>query len=1286
MRRIGLTIGLCLFLATVPQARLLAQTATSAVISGTVRDPSGGVVPGAAVELTEVTTKLTRQQTVNEAGQYFFSAVPPGQYEIRVSAAGFRTATIHQFRVEVAKSYTQDVELEVGAVTETVAVVAEARAELQTVDATVGNVLSGRSLPALPTFTRQANELLTLQPGVTPDGQVTGARNDQSTFALDGIDVTHQSIGGLNTYMYLGIESVEEFRVAVANPNASFGRGAGGQVAIIGRRGSNEWHGATFWYHQNDDLNANTWTNNRNKIKEPELKDNRFGFRVGGPAIRDRVFFFVNYDGRRFPRASDINRLVPTESLRRGELRFRDAAGNINTYPLATARLCGSTGDQPCDPRGLGLSPAIAKLWSFLPPGNDPSLGDGLNTIGFRSTVQHPFTSDFYMGRLDFHLSENWRLDGAFRYYREINGDAAQLSIINGNVRSVRQFPNRQNMVNVGLSGAFRPNLTGEFRFGWVRARPATDSLRPNEAAKILAIPETNTPDGYIALDQGALEGTYALLAEPIDVGTQVARKQANDNRVFQWNADLTWVSGRHTFQFGSHVRYLPTRHLRDDKVLGALGALVAQIDSDYGAIRLPASIAPPTCGPGRTTYCLQPSDVRQWNRLYASALGIIDNVSIMAVRDGQFKPLPYGTLLESDTRGIWAPEFYLQDVLRLRPSLTLTLGLNYGWQAPPKERLGRYTIQILKDTGEFVTASSFLNARKQAALQGKIYNPDFAFLPVGAAGGKNVFAIDWNNLAPRASASWNPSWSRGWLGRLFGDRKTVLRGGFSLMFDRQNTVQSVIIPSLGVAFAQTINVSAPPCNASGGGGRGCDPTSSNQALSVFRVGQDGVIPRPKIPEQAIPVSPAWCKTGSANCLFPEILSFQVDPSIRVGENYAVDFTLQRELPADMLLEVGYAGRYARKLPQSMNLGQVPYMHVDPSSGQSFAQAFDAVATALRSGTTPAPQPWFENQVPGGTAALVQAARSNFINGDLNALFLTLDLRRMAQGLPPFNNYMSRTLFLRSSLGRSNYNALLVTLRKRMSRGLSYDLSYTFSRSLDQVGYWQNSANVMPNNFDLNAEYGPSVFDYTHMLTGYWLYDLPFRSSWKALDKLIGGWQVSGIFTARSGDPLVVTQGSQVWGGSLFLGFTSGAIPTQKPSTFGNTVHRGVKGSGDVGTTADPARGGSGLNLFADPEAVYKSFRRVLISQDGRSGRANPLRGLPRWNLDLSVAKRIRIVERVEARASFDFFNIFNKVDFANPTLDLNNPRAFGVLSTQFTPPNRFAGSRWIQAGFRVEF
>ncbi len=1272
-------------------ALALAQTATTALISGTVTDPAGAVIAGAEVELLNLATNERARRVTDGTGGYVFPHVLPGVYKLTVTMSGFRQGIVPSLKVDVAKSYTVNITLEVGEMVETVEVTAGVGAELQKTDSTVGNVISGRELPRLPTVTRQANELLTLQPLVTPAGQVAGSRSDQSTFTLDGIDVTNQVVGGLGTFIPLPVDGVEEFRVAVANPNAIFGRGAGGQVAIISRRGSNEFHGAIYWYHQNDNLNANSWTNNRNRIRKPEEKDHRFGFNVGGPVVpwRNRAFFFLNYEGRRFPNNASILRIVPTETLRRGILRFRDASGNIVSYDLATARLCGSTGDQPCDPRGIGLSPTISALWAKMPAGNDPASGDGLNTIGFRSTVRVPLNNNYYNARMDINLTSTWRLDAALRYLGQLQNGSNLLSIIGGNVESREQFPLRQNMVTAGLTGNFTPNLTGEFRFGWVRQRTATDRFRPNQSAAFLNIPGTNTPAGHIALDLGALGGFNSLLSEPIDVDTQVARKQITDARTFQWNADLTWLKARHMFQFGMHVRYLPTLHLRDDKVLGALGALVAQIDSDLGAIVIPASARPPTCSATVTQNCLLTADVRQWNRLYAATLGIIDNVSVMAVWDGNFKPLPFGSLLEADTK-LWAPEFYFQDVWRLHPSLTISYGINYGWQTAPVEKLGRQSIQVDGLTLEEQTALTFFKNRERAARAGKIFNPPIAFVPINFSERDRVFDVDWNNIGPRISVAWNPTFEKGLLGILFGNRKTVLRGGYSLIYDRQNTVQSVIIPTLGVAFAQTINVSAPRCNATGAGGPGCTASSSNPALGGFRVGVDGTIPIPTVPQRTVPVAPFWGVDARGQLqLFPEILSFQLDPRIEVGQNHAFDLTWQRELPGNMLLELGYVGRYASKLTQSMSFGQVPYMHVDLTSGQTFAQAFDAVASELRRGVPAAnvtPQPWFENQVPGGTRALAAAQASNFINGNLNNVFLTIDVNRMLAGLPPFNNYLARTLFLRASTGRSNYNALFLTVRKRLSHGLTYTVNYTFSRSLDQFGVIQNAASVMPNNFNLDAEYGPSPFDLTHMLNATWLYDLPFgrgrsvnvRSA--ALDKLVGGWYVSGIFTAQSGDPLVVVQGPGVWGGSLFLGFSSGAIPTVNPKSFGNDVHRGIAGSNNIGTNGDPTRGGSGLNRFADPEKAFNSFRRVLISQDGRAGRANPLRGFPRWNVNLSVGKKTTITETANFVFSLDFFNVDNHVSFANPSLSLTDPRNFGVITSQANAPRR------IQFGLRVEF
>ncbi|MGH9935334.1 MAG: hypothetical protein ACREAM_03755, partial [Blastocatellia bacterium] len=376
----------------------------------------------------------------------------------------------------------------------------------------------------------------------------------------------------------------------------------------------------------------------------------------------------------------------------------------------------------------------------------------------------------------------------------------------------------------------------------------------------------------------------------------------------------------------------------------------------------------------------------------------------------------------------------------------------------------------------------------------------------------------------------------------------------------------------------------------------------------------------------------------------PEILSFQLDPKIKVGENHAINLTWQRELPQNMLFEVGYIGRYANKLPQSTSFGQVPYMFKDLASGQTFAEAFDAVARVLRANpnATVAPQPWFENLVPvvngvPGTAgamtqAMAAALGSNFINGNINQIFLNIDRRRIVAGLQPFNNYLAQTLFLRASVGKSNYNGLFITLRKRMSEGLLYTVNYTFSRSLDQLGAIQNAASVMPNSFDLNAEYGPSPFDITHQFNTTFLYELPFGKGKRfgvsngALDKALGGWYVSGIYSARSGDPLTVLQGTGVWGGSLNLNFATGAIPIVDPSSFGYSVNSGVTGGTvriggsnvDVGTNSNPANRGTGLNLFGKPEEVFSQFRRVNVSTDGRAGRANPLRGMSRWNMDMS--------------------------------------------------------------------
>src|SRR6266478_5837913 len=273
---------LCLF-ALCP-ASLHAQAASSTSIAGIVTDSSGAVVVGASVKLTDKATNTPRTNSTNDAGRYFFANVPPGEYEIAVSKSGFRiTKTI--VTASVGVPLTVDLKLELGSVSDTVEVTAT-NSELQTMNATVGNTISGDMLQNLPSIGRDAATFVTLQPGVSPDGSVAGAVVDQSSFMLDGGQNTNDRDGSMQVYtvsfagdptggavsnqiggsptgvMPTPLDSVEEFKVNTANQTADFNSSAGAQVQVVTKRGTNSWHGTGYEYYFVNGLNANTWDNN----------------------------------------------------------------------------------------------------------------------------------------------------------------------------------------------------------------------------------------------------------------------------------------------------------------------------------------------------------------------------------------------------------------------------------------------------------------------------------------------------------------------------------------------------------------------------------------------------------------------------------------------------------------------------------------------------------------------------------------------------------------------------------------------------------------------------------------------------------------------------------------------------------------------------------------------------------------------------------------------------------------------------------------------------------------
>src|SRR5271155_2810456 len=247
-----------------------AQTSNSGLVLGTVTDKGGAVVPDGTVELLNAATNESKTATTAAAGEYAFANVPPGPYTLKISKAGFATTTFANIRVDVTKSYTYNATLEVSSSKEVIEVSAQSQAELQTADAVMGNVVGENELMNLPTLGRDSRELLTLQPMSTPfessnsGGTIAGARSDQNVFNLDGIDITDNVIAGGGNQVpviTISVETVSEFRVGVTNNNASFGRSEGGQINVISKSGTNAYHGAVYWYHQNSALNANTWDN-----------------------------------------------------------------------------------------------------------------------------------------------------------------------------------------------------------------------------------------------------------------------------------------------------------------------------------------------------------------------------------------------------------------------------------------------------------------------------------------------------------------------------------------------------------------------------------------------------------------------------------------------------------------------------------------------------------------------------------------------------------------------------------------------------------------------------------------------------------------------------------------------------------------------------------------------------------------------------------------------------------------------------------------------------------------
>jgi len=1264
-----------------------AQNANTGTVFGVITDPSGAVIPAATVMLHDVATGQERTATTNEVGRYNFASVNPGNYSIKATAAGFRS-TASNVTVEVGKSFTVNLALTVGQASQTVEVTGTGGADLQTLDATVGETLGGNTLLLLPSQQRSVSSLLLLQPASAPlqqgnqgssvGGQVAGAQSDQNTILLDGSNITNGVSGNSDYYTnFRGgpegpiptpAESIQEFRVSTNNPNASFGGSAGSQVLLVTKRGTNTLHGSAYEYFQNSALNANSWDRNFHNQSRPESHDNRYGGSFGGfiPGIpgENKTYFYANYEGRKLSQITQIQKLVPSATLRQGILRFPDAGGNIVSYNLATSTQCGA-GTSACDPRGIGISPVISQIWNKLPQGNDVSMGDGLNTIGFTGAVNLPIKENFGVLRVDHDLAKNWQLMGSYRYFVQDAAVDKQIDIggllpgdVSGNPTSAASIPRQPRYFVAGLTGQLKPNITNQFNFSYLR-----DFWQWNTAG---ATPQN--AGAAAALQIGGESQNNALV--PMNVDTNSVRTRRWDGHNYEYRDDVSWLHGNHLFQFGGSAARSAVLFNRNDGQVSSLSQVVYQLTAANG-VNIPGSNIPAGLSAAQTA---------NWNNLYAATLGLVDAANILGTRNAQLQPNPLGTPTDNDVR-YDDYSLYLNDAWHIKPTLTLNFGLNWSYDTPPYEITGKQSMMVFTQNGNVVTPVEYLGARTQAATQGQVYNPEIGFAPIRSLHRKYPWDPVWTDFAPRVAVAWNPHFGDGFLGRIFGENKTVIRGGYSQLYDRLNGVQKVINGLQGVGFQQTLTCLGP--NRAGA----CSTGPKSDPSTAFRIGVDGSsVNTPAITAlTTIPLIPGNTNIADANqTRIPQ--TFQMDPNYAPGRNHEFDLTIQRAISNSTVLEAGYIGHIAHGIYSPLQLDQAPFFMT--FGGQSFAQAFDNVATALRNGTPVAAQPFFESILKGSsscnptcTAGVVSKFGSNIKAYQVFNLWNNIQQSFVTGPATAAANQITNSMFFWASQGHANYNAGFIALHERNWRGLTLDANLTYSHSLDNTaGGIQDVDRAVPNSYNLNYGYGNSAFDRKYVLNVLGTYMEPFGKNPGFANHLIRDWSFSPIFAWYSGLPLKVGVGS-----SQEFGQASSATASAmalKPDTFGNSVHSGVTGdtATNIATSGNPAKGGTGLNLFANPVAVFQSYAPILLSQATNGNLSGNLRGMARWNLDLDIARKLQWTERVSSTLSLQMFNVFNHVQFNDPSLSLQSPQTFGVLSTQLNQP------RVLELGLHIDF
>ena len=1199
---------------------LVCAQAYFGTVSGELTDSTGALVQGANVVLTDQQKGFEFRTTSDSSGRYLFRSIPPGVYVVSADVKGFTKTVSVRFKVDINENRTTNLTLKVAGGSQTVEVGARAQT-IQTEDAETGQVVNRRFINDLPLIDRNVVELTSLAPGVTEmDDQCdvtctgtnfvsNGSRGSTADILTDGASVTNsEPNGGITAVTYLpSPEAVEEFKVEQTNFSAEYGFSGSSVVNVITRSGSNKFHGSGYEFFRDDSLDANDWFNNRQGNPIPPLRRNNYGFTFGGPIIKNKTFFFVDYDGFRSTGLSTSNGSAPTDAMRTGDFGevcgaqggtfdanglCSVAAGQIwdpysGTYNASAGGILRSTfipfnnmatyispGPASGVPGNL-IDPVALKMMALFP---EPNVTGGDIYNNWFGSGSNRSANDQFDIKIDHRFTQNNLMSAKFAY--QYSPSYKSLDCFKNFADPCQGGPGWTNAHTFAINDThtFSPSLLMNATLGFTRGVWHIDAYNPhgvNDPLGTLGFPSYLQSNGFkgvpaIFIDQYASAG-YA------NIGTDPYGNYRLGQDTGQLSVMLDKVHGSHEFKFGFDGRIHQINYIQTN---APVGFFTFNADGSYAC-------------PGGQQDC--GGDPLASFMMGQMTQGCGGN-GCGSYYEIQFRPATtnyqYG--------------FFGQDNWKATPKLTLNLGLRYDVTKP---RTDRYNRQDWFDPN----AASPLNGGSVGYNDPVTGNPVTLNLKGGevfaSSGQRTNYVTDWHDFQPRFGLAYQFS------------QNMVVRGGYGIYYGQSRSGVTGVAPYGSQGFNQTTNViTANPV----------DHASPYAHLTNPFV--NGLI---QPPGSALGLRNDVGFTANGPLRTPGANQTPYDQSWSLG--------IERQLRSNILINVEYIGKKGTRLPFS---GSNYINHLGPWV-ENLAVGDPNAANPCQSLTIACINTLVDNPFAGSIADP---------NSTIGSSFAQIPYLQLLLPYPQFTGVTTEPQLIGSSI----YHGLQLLAEKKFSNGLQFLATYTWSKSIDNASQaddnvtWLGSFSGLQDPNKPWLERSLSTFDIPHVVQISYSYDLPigrgralFGNMPRWAETLIGGWKTNGIWRIADGRPLTfnVADGNPI-----------PTYGTQRPNIVGTPARNHGSGSVDqyfVGNTPD----------------VHPNFVRPDDFTMGNAPRAlGSIRSPWHFTTNLSLGKQFLIREEMNFEVRIEAQNALNHPVFQAPITSVDDPNFGKILSTSVGP------------------